>query len=63
MDNQSLIRSLDDIFNDPDATSLLASKLKHTPVSYDPTVEGFQEINDWVIAHVTSHRSCEIPHR
>lgn len=51
MDNQSLIRSLDDIFNDPDATSLLASKPKHTPVSYDPTVEGFQEITDWVIAH------------
>ena len=51
MDNQNLIRSLDDIFNDPDATSLLASKPKHTSVSYDPTVEGFQEITDWVIAH------------
>lgn len=60
MDNQNLIRSLDDIFSDPDATSLLASKPKHTPVSYDPTVEGFQEIIDWV---VTSHRSCEIRHR
>ena len=51
MDNQSLIRSLDDIFNDPDAMSLLASKPKHTPVSYDLTVERFQEITDWVIAH------------
>ena len=30
---------------------MLASKPKHTPVSYDPTVEGFQEITDWVIAH------------
>lgn len=51
MDNQSLIRSLDDIFNDPDATSLLASKPRHSSVSYDPMVEGFQEITDWVIAH------------
>lgn len=51
MDNQNLIRSLDDIFNDPDAISLLASKPKHSSVSYDPTVEGFQEITDWVTTH------------
>ncbi|WP_125707437.1 GIY-YIG nuclease family protein [Lacticaseibacillus porcinae] len=51
MTNQGPIRSLDDIFNDPDAASLLASKPKKVVASYDSTIEGFKEITDWVIAH------------
>ncbi|SYW00390.1 YeeC-like protein [Oenococcus oeni] len=51
MNNLNPIRSLEDIFNDPDATNLLASKPKHHSVSSDPLVEGFQEIIKWVNDH------------
>ena len=44
------IRSLDDIFSDPDAATLLAPD-KKPAISYDPEVEGFKEITDWVKQH------------
>ena len=51
MNEKRLIRSLDDIFNDPEATALLHSKSKHKPAMYDPLIEDFNEIIDWVSEH------------
>lgn len=51
MNNGHLIRSLDDVFNDPDASKLLSSKPKVKTMSYDPLVEGFKEIIAWVNEH------------
>lgn len=44
------IRSLEDIFADPDAATLLAPDKKPV-INYDPDVEGFKEIIDWVKQH------------
>jgi hypothetical protein len=51
MNDDKLIRSLADIFNDPEADTLLHSKPKHKPITYDPLVEGFNEITNWVSEH------------
>lgn len=50
IDNSRPIRSLDDIFNDPAADELLA-KPKKVQVTYDPEVEKFKEIENWVKEH------------
>ena len=50
IDNARPIRSLDDIFNDPAANELLA-KPKKKRVTYDPEVEKFKEIENWVKEH------------
>lgn len=44
------IRSLEDIFSDPDAATLLAPDKKPV-INHDPDVEGFKEIIDWVKQH------------
>lgn len=44
------IRSLEDIFADPDAATLLAPDKKPV-INYDPDVEGFKEIIDWIKQH------------
>lgn len=44
------IRSLEDIFADPDAATLLAPDKKPV-INHDPDVEGFKEIIDWVKQH------------
>ncbi|WP_268912552.1 GIY-YIG nuclease family protein [Lentilactobacillus sp. SPB1-3] len=51
MNNKNSIRSIDDIFNDPDVNDFLKVKPKHSSDSYDPLIEGFQEINKWVSEH------------
>lgn len=51
MTDNNLIRSLDDIFNDPDVDDMLQAPVKHKSVTYDLEVTGFQEINDWVSDH------------
>lgn len=43
-----LIRSLDDVFNDPDFEKLIVPKEKKKAITYDPEVEGFIEIQNWV---------------
>ena len=50
IDNSRPIRSLDDIFNDPAADELLV-KPKKVQVTYDPEVEKFKEIENWVKEH------------
>lgn len=50
IDNSRKIRSLDDIFNDPAATELLA-KPKKVQSTYDPEVEKFKEIESWIKSH------------
>lgn len=50
IDSSRPIHSLDDIFNDPAADELLA-KPKKKQVSYDPKVEKFKEIENWVKKH------------
>lgn len=50
IDNSRPIRSLDDIFNDPAANELLA-KPKKKQVTYDPEVEKFKEIENWIKEH------------
>ena len=50
IDNSRPIRSLDDIFNDPAADELLV-KPKKVQVTYDPEVEKFKEIENWVKKH------------
>ena len=47
IDNSRPIRSLNDIFNDPAADELLI-KPKKKQVTYDPEVEKFKEIENWV---------------
>ena len=47
MSNNS-IRSLDDVFNDPEAKTLLASQHKTRPVTYDPDVEKFKTVQAWI---------------
>ena len=50
IDSSRPIRSLDDIFNDPAADELLI-KPKKKQVTYDPEVEKFKEIENWVKKH------------
>ena len=50
IDNSRPIRSLDDIFNDPEADELLAKPNKKQ-ITYDPEVEKFKEIEAWVNEH------------
>lgn len=50
IDNSRSIRSLDDIFNDPAADELLA-KPEKKQITYDPEVEKFKEIENWVKEH------------
>ena len=45
------IHSLDDIFNDPDAQQLLVKKTSKPKQTYDPDVENFKEITEWVKQH------------
>ncbi|WP_260197143.1 GIY-YIG nuclease family protein [Lactiplantibacillus pentosus] len=51
MANSNLIRSLNDIFNDPDVDDMLKAPAKHRPVVYDTELDGFREINAWVESH------------
>lgn len=51
MADDNLIRSLDDIFNDPDVDDMLQAPVKQKSVTYDLEVTGFQEINEWVPDH------------
>lgn len=51
IDNSILIRSIDDVFNDPSADELLVNSNKKTQTSYNPEVEGFKEIEKWVYEH------------
>lgn len=50
IDNSRPIRSLDDIFNDPAADVLLTEPKKVQP-TYDPEVEKFKEIENWIKEH------------
>lgn len=50
MNNQT-IHSLEDVFNDPEASELLAPKPKKKVVSTDSDVENFKEIQEWVKQH------------
>lgn len=50
MNNQT-IHSLEDVFNDPEASELLAPKPKKKVVPTDPDVENFKEIQKWVKQH------------
>lgn len=50
IDNSRPIRSLNDIFNDPAADELLI-KPKKKQVTYDPEIEKFKEIENWVKKH------------
>ncbi len=45
------IHSIDDIFNDPDAQQLLIKKSTKQKVTYDPDIEHFKEITEWVKQH------------
>lgn len=45
------VHSLDDIFNDPDAQQLLAKKPAKPKQTYDPDIEHFKEITEWVKQH------------
>lgn len=45
------IHSLDDIFNDPDAQQLLIKKPSKSKQTYDPDIEHFKEITEWVKRH------------
>lgn len=45
------IHSLDDIFNDPDAQQLLIKKSTKPKVTYDPDIEYFKEITEWIKQH------------
>lgn len=45
------IRSLEDVFNDPEADELLEQKPKEKPVASDPDIENFKEIQEWVKQH------------
>lgn len=51
IDNSIPIRSLDDIFNDPTADELLVIPKKKPQITYDPEVESFKEIEEWVQEH------------
>ena len=50
IDNSRPIRSLNDIFSDPAADELMI-KPKKKQVTYDPEVEKFKEIENWVKKH------------
>ena len=43
MADDNLIRSLDDIFNDPDVDDMLQAPIKHKSVTYDLEVTGFRK--------------------
>ena len=45
------IHSLDDIFNDPDAQQLLVKKTAKPKQTYDPDIEHFKEITEWIKQH------------
>ena len=49
--NDKTIHSLEDVFNDPEANELLATKPKPKAVQKDPDVEHFQEIQEWIKQH------------
>lgn len=52
MDKNRSIHSLEDIFNDPDSQELLVKKPIIKPkTSYDPDVENFKEITEWIRKH------------
>lgn len=51
MDKDRPIHSLEDIFNDPDAQELLVKKPVKSKTTYDPDVEHFKEITEWVKQH------------
>lgn len=51
MDKDRPIHSLEDIFNDPDAQELLVKKPVKSKATYDPDVEYFKEITEWVKQH------------
>ena len=51
MDKDRPIHSLEDIFNDPDAQELLVKKPVKSKSTYDPDVEYFKEITEWVKQH------------
>lgn len=51
MDDKRPIHSLDDIFNDPDSVTLLAPKKQKAANSFDPDVEKFKEVQEWVKNH------------
>lgn len=51
MDKDRPIHSLKDIFNDPDAKELLVKKPVKSRTTYDPDVEHFKEITEWVKQH------------
>lgn len=49
--NNNPIRSLEDVFNDPEFADLLAAHTKKKHVSTDPDVENFKEIQEWIRQH------------
>lgn len=51
MDKNRPIHSLDDIFNDPDAQELLIQKPVKAKSTYNPDVENFKDIIEWVKQH------------
>lgn len=51
MDDKRPIHSLDDIFNDPDSATLLVTKKRSTISSFDPEVEKFKEVQEWIKDH------------
>lgn len=51
MDDKRPIHSLDDIFNDPDSATLLVTKKRPTVNSFNPDVEKFKEVQEWIKNH------------
>ncbi|MGU9953903.1 GIY-YIG nuclease family protein [Limosilactobacillus fermentum] len=51
MNKDYLIHSLDDIFNDPDAQQLLIKKPAKPKQTYNPDIEHFKEIIEWIKQH------------
>lgn len=49
--NNRKIRTLDDVFSDPDAKNLLVVQHAKKITSYDPDIEHFKEIQQWVKQH------------
>lgn len=45
------IHSLDDIFDDPDARQLLIEKSEKPKQTYDPDIEHFKKITEWINQH------------
>ncbi len=51
MDDKRPIHSLNDIFNDPDSTTLLAPKKSKINNTFDPEIEKFKEVQEWITDH------------